>query len=999
MTSLRGLSPLKTLAVAGFALVMAGSVPASAHVTKMDAEVHTVVIERLEKSLLQTRENETVSHAPIRTRLADLYADRARLRSMEEAEKSCSDCTGALGDRKRALELYELVVRDSDKETRGPLLLQMAHLYKLTNQSKRAEEKYETVVREGRKVHSQAVMAEGLIGRAEARFAKADFRGAQSDFEEAMRLSEPERKGHLLHRIAWCNLNKGEQSKAVRGLIAILNEPALMSRKSSEGTTFDSAFQEDVARDLATFMARGPVSQRDIETLESLTPQAVRRDNLRYFAAECERLGQKPAAIDAWAVAAKYEKDPTDRLEMMVRVAQIRFDLGQKPQAIQGLRDAVAFWQKNGCRSNEKVQCDQLQGRLRQLVITWNRQEKKEPTVELLEAYKVYLAKFDDDAEMNQWAAEVARSLKRYPEAVAYYRKASVLAAAGGKDKQALLESAVVGQIEIAELGKKREEREAAYDHYLKMNPNGAIAPKVRYQRAHIAYESGNSREAANRFHAFASSSDCRPRAASSELTDLCTKAADLDLDSLVLLQDHSTVESRALEYAEKGSASRRMEYLKIARTAVLKQTEKQDSKPALKKLATADLRGASQEERIRFHKTRLALAEKAQDLQETRSAASDLLKAKGVSAQDQELAMGKLAWVAEMTLNFGEAYNLTRKMKTSSLRPDERALKLAMLAELSGRNPRAHEEEFLSLTRDRRRAALIRAKMVRTARSPMNEFSRQEPHLRNHPEILAPLALEIYAKTQSVSFARSALASRSVARQPAGRALERQLFLREFAQVEARLARHELRSTSDAAIQRTLAERLKLIAATEQSGNQAIRSQDFSSQLVTLAVLSRENKRLYDDILALPIPRKLKVSQREQYQRMVAAQAQVYKDKHRAIEGKLQPFWSNRGEIDAMLAEHAAARPEMRNLLARELRMIAGVAPGSIRRGIESGLQSGSKLPSETELASARREAQEKPFNARSLERLKNLENGRGRETMVAYLDARLTKLKEGEL
>lgn len=992
-----------TLAALATGMVLSVGSPVFA-IDRMDAETHTVVIERLEESLKRAKEDETVSLRPVRARLADLYADRARLRAMAEAEKSCQDCKGALNDRMRALELYDRVVTDAAQADKGQLYLQMAHLNELTNQSKKAAAIYEKLASEGVRKHDKAVVAESFIGRAESRFANGKLEQAEADFNYAIKISPATRKGVLLHRVAWVHLNQGKQKQAVGDLVKILKTPELLVRNSSSGTQFDESFQEDVARDLATFMARGSVSMKDVRMLENIAPDRAKGDVLKHFATECDRLGQKPAAIDAWAIAVQYEKDPAERLEALIRVAQLRFDLGQRPQALTGMQAAVSFWKENGCRDpkaepgEEKStgHCEQMQNRLKKIVLDWNRLDKKKPTAQLYQAYQIYLNQFGNDGEMNQWAGDTARHLKRYDEAATLYHKASLIVAQvrpPTKESKNLLESATVGEIEMAEITKNKDRREAAYEHYLALNPNGVINAKVRYQRGHVAYEKGNSREASKRFHEFVASPLCKGGG-----DKLCNQAADLDLDSLALLKDHAAIEARATEYASI-FRSRSSEFYKIARTAILKQAETADPKTALAKLNSVNLTGASLEDRVRYFKIRISVAEKAQDLNEVTSGANGLLKTKGISADDKEFAMGKQAWAAEMALDFDKAYAITKRMDLGSMKADERAMKLSLLAELANRNPRPHYDEFLRVSRDQGKSAIVRAKMVRASHAPMSELRKHESQLRRYPQIYAPLALEVFAKTNDTRFAQSAISSRGVVDQPAGQALRRELFFREFAKLDRQIANQKVRGYSDAIMQKSLGDRLKLLGQVEQAGNQAIQFGDWPAQLVTLAVASRENKRIFGDIQALPVPRKLKGAERQNYIATVNAQAKTYLEKHEAIEAKLKDFWSNRQAFETMSAEYAAATPEIRRMLGREIRQIADVAPSSVRSRLEDGMTNSDLTKVAQEVSRARAEAQQRPFSASSLERLRKAEMARGRETMVTYLDARLTKLNANQV
>ena len=111
-----------------------------ANAEKMDADTHTLVIEKMETVLHSAKDDETMRLYPIRARLADLYAERARLRAMSEAaaaskaagqtaSKSDSksdvgadggadngqDSSPSASDRRRALELYKQTLKAAPK--------------------------------------------------------------------------------------------------------------------------------------------------------------------------------------------------------------------------------------------------------------------------------------------------------------------------------------------------------------------------------------------------------------------------------------------------------------------------------------------------------------------------------------------------------------------------------------------------------------------------------------------------------------------------------------------------------------------------------------------------------------------------------------------------------------------------------------------------------------------------------------------------------------------
>lgn len=974
-----------------------------AQATKYDTETHTLMIDKLETALRSADEDETIDLKPVRSRLADLYADRARLRAMDEVEKGCSSCKGAAGDRKRALQLYTQVLKDSDRSRRAPVMLQMGHVNELNGNAKAAESLYSVVIREGEKSHERQYVAQAYAARGELRFARADFKNAQNDLETSYRLSAQEKRGYLLYRIAWAQLNRGEQKNAVQSLVKLLQSPDLLTRPSTNGPVFDVSFQEDAARDLATFIARGPVTTKDIRMVESLAPERAKKDIVKHLASECERLGQPKAALVTWGVFLEHESGSLDRLEAIVRMTQIRLDLGQKKDALAGVQQAVAEWKDRGCR-DEQI-CKNLQVRLRKVVTDWNKMEKKKPSSGLFDAYIAYISLFDSDIEMTYWAAEIARKHKKYKDAVSLYHKSSVLSSrekSPSKEIKKIFEASLVGEIEMAELAKDINLRESAYEHYLAMNPNGDIAHKVRYQRSHIAYERNDSRLASKRFNEFAASDACRTfvkgkNAGKSESAELCIKAADLDLDSLVLLKNDEAVEKRALEYAPH-YPQRRTEYYKIARTSALKQSEKMQPNSALKKLAGINFTGASQDERVQILKTRISLAVKAQDLKATRQAAGELLAVKKLSSEDKEYALGQMAWAAEMSLDFNEAYNVSKKMTLSTLQADERAMRLAVLAELAGKNPSKHENEFLKLSRNAEKRAFLRAKIIRRAKNPKRELAKHDDELKRFPAIYADLALEIYAKTNDETFARKALKVRGVAKQTSGQAISRILFVKDFEKLDKKIAKHKIRSSSDYLMQKTLGERISLLGQVEQHANDAIASGDWATQIITLNVASRESKRLHSDIIALPVPKKLKGKERETYLKLVQEQAKPYLDKHAQIEKKAKEFWDSSQPLKQICADYEGARTELRPLLAVELKKVRTVAPWNARRIIDNTLKS-NNTPSAKAVASARERVKEDPFSVSRLKKLKDLEEGRGQETMAVYLGTRIAHLSSSDV
>ncbi len=962
-------------------------------VEKMDAEVHSVVIDKLEMSLKKAKENETISLSPVRARLADLYSDRARLREMSE-NKNGAKSTGSKADRSRALQLYADVLKESDKSERGPMMIHMSHLHQLIGQNAKALEIFETIVKEGPSQHAPIILQQAYAGRAESRYMRGEFKTARADFEISLRFAPATKRGPLAHRIAWCNLNLDDQETAVEQLVAILRSPTMLKRESTEGASTDLAFEDEVANDLATFVARGHVTSAQIQLVEELAPKRSKLAVMRHLAEETERLGQPRAALEAWSLVGQYGPEGVEKMQVKSRVARLQYNLGDKEASLDAIRLLTKQWKKEGC--TVKLDCDNLRKDVRNLITDWTKAETKKPSEILLNVYESYVAVFETDVEMMYFAAETAKAVKHYSQAVALYHKSSLLAVQGKGEKTAqILESSLTNEVEMAELAPKEQGfalRQAAYDFYLSLSPKGKINTQVRYQRARLPYEQGQNEEASRRLEAFARSASCRTTDSAEH--QLCLQAADLDLDARVLLKDDVSVEKAALSYSHFFS-EKKFEYLKIARTSAMKQSQTMEPKAAIAKLASIDTTGMDRDERLRLIKTRMSLSEKIHDLAALKSAATQLLATPKLDPKDQDYALSRLAYAAEMAFDFSNAYAISLKLEMKELSAADRELKLAMFAELAGKDPRKHQEAFLKFSNNAAKRAVVSAKLVRSAKSPVRELGKRENELSKFPSIYAPLVLEIFASTNDRAFAERKLRSRALAAQPAGKVLARQLFLSDFRSVDERLTAHQIRSRTDSIMQKTLSERIKLLGQVENQAARAIKSGDWTTQAVTLAVLSRENNRLFSDVMALPVPARLKGKDRIEYQKLIEQNANVYLAKHDAIDKKLQGFWNDSKAFASMVDDFATAKPDLRRMLAREMKTLARVAPGDRQTALNKAMNDGIDQAGSGEVASAVNQIRKAPFNTSSLAKLRELEESRGRDTMVAYLDARMSSLQ----
>jgi tetratricopeptide (TPR) repeat protein/ribosomal protein S8 len=971
------------------------ALPAAAE--RMNVDTHTIVIGKLEGALEELPKSSTERRS-ISVRLADLYADRARLLNLQKQDTKCTDCSDGSKDRVRAIQLYSEVVNGLPATARGPVLLQLAHLQNIQGDVAKATKTLERAT--DTRTYDSDITSRAHAQLGEIKFRKAEFAKAEGHFKSALSNQEISNPGFITYRLAWSQLNQGKFDLATATLIKLLKSPELLTVENQEGVTFDDSFHQDITRDLIVFLARGNVGESEVELLLELTPEALRRENLYAFANELERLGKKYSATLAWrAYFAEGDNSPTESLETQIRLAQLQWDMGRKEQALDEYTKATELFKRKGCDGDK---CGELEKRFKNFVINWNRIEKDRPTPRCLQAYKQYLKAFDQDPEMYYKAATVADQLKNHSEATRLYAAAATLAAEqvrrGKNVNKELLEASLMQQIESAELSKDKTARLKAYDAYIELNPKGRKIVEVRYQKAQVTYEMGQHQAAFNQFFDIATENPKDQRA-------LRVKAADLSLDALAAMKKDQEIFETAPKLA-KLYPERKAEFARIQRQAVIlmasrvldkKEASASELRRELEKLNAMEMGIAAKEDQILILKNRIAIGVRLQDLNEVQSASSRLVAVKGLNENDRELGLRNLSWVAELKLDFKTALRFSRQMKHGHLKEDDKHLRLAMLTELAGQDPTREYRKALTATNSKEKSLSIRATLVRRSNKPWNALKEHAPQLSRNNLLLATLLIEVYGRDGNDAKAKSFIKQYGLRNSALAKLMDRQGFFAEWKREDRRLSQHRLNSRSDALLQKTLIERISKLNRQDYLGREALKLKDWGAQFAVISTVARENRRLYNELLALPAPRRLTKEQKEQYLALLKAKADPFRVRAEEADKKLSEFKDNDRAIDEMVAALENSKGRVRELLKRDALTIARVTSGSQRRQLEKAAASQPAKPSINEIARAKTRLANDPFDTGVAKDLKVLAEKRGDVTMVAFLDARIQQLNKG--
>lgn len=979
-------------------LILALAFTVSAFADKMDLDTHTSLIKKLTEILGYTEE--TVSKQNMMIRLADLHSERARLYAMENEGKGEATFSKEIkSDRTTALSLYEKSFKKAEKKQQGLILLQRAHLHQLLGENKKSKALFEAVIKD-RKHYDTDVVAEALIEAGDHEYNEGNFTKALKHFNAAVEIKNTPRRGYAKYRIAWTHFHLGKTDKAISLMVALLRDPNSFKRNDA---TLDQAFQEESSRDLATFFARKDITGKDIETLIELTPANSKEANLTYLANELDRAGKKRSSLQVWAIIGNQKERGDEKIEGQIKIARIQYDLGKKNETVKEIEIAAKMLIED-CESDQN--CKALEQLLRKLVTDWGKAEERNPSEQLIATYRIYTANFPD-IEINYWAGIAAQKRKQYKDAFVFYKNAAELSyeyknnrdlKTQDRNVAKIFEGALLGAIEVSEQSKVIELRDQAYVQYLKLNPNGEKALEVEYQIAQVLLEKGEHSKAADKFKAIALSD----KNGSQSIKD---KAADLALDTLVVIKEDEKLEDWANEFAAK-LPKRKLEFLAIARKSTLNQaakainSAKSDSEleRQYNKLVKTDLSKASNVEKVSFYKHRTLIAYKVKNLDALIASSNLTLKEKSSSQQDKNEALTQLAWAYEMKLDFKNALAVLKKITPEKNKADDHVLKLGMLSELAGQNATRYYEEFLDISNNKAQRQDVAYSLVRLSKNKNKAFNKYSGILNGNIRLFMQAGTLAYEEKKSESLKRELLSRRGSSNTFEGALLERLDDLKDMQLEISKLASHRLNSNPKK-LRSSIAERLNLIGKVERHADRAIKKQDFTLQLVALSNLSYENRRLAQDILRLPMPKGLKAAQKEQYKTLIQDQVAPYQNKSKELLTKTDELWNNKEDSQILdIMEVSTQKNTPGNKLAQEeLKAVNGVAKRLNYSSLSLTKKWQLRQKLSQELASVRTQVSKNPFDSSYLEKMKDIETRLNRGPMVAYLDARLNELKTG--
>jgi hypothetical protein len=785
-------------------------------------------------------------------------------------------------------------------------------------------------------------------------------------------------KAQTLYRMAWCDYNNGQIKEAVKTAAVILRSPNIKTQ-----------FAEEVSRDLVVFLGHQGAGLNEAKLIYELSPKDKKLDHVFYLANEVERLGQKQNSLAVWNYLLAQDIKPMQRLEGIANIAQIEITEHNYTDGAKTFAKAAALWAES-CKDKEN-NCEAIKSKLRNTLAGWYVVAKKYPHNEIYAVSEAYFKTFGHDWEMSYQLAAIAREQKAWQKSYDLHQKALALALEKKVDA-AKIEVILLNQLEMSEGSKDESLLKAAIENYLEKSPKQAKHFEVAYKKAHLIYKAQDYKQAAEAMRTLALANENGP-------AELKEKAADLALDSLVVLKDDEKLETWSKEFALK-YPQKAAEFKAIANKSILNQSAalaKDSSHGAYAKLLTVDVKELAEDERVTVYKNRIVLAEKNKDFADARATTDLLLAQKNLSSADKEFALTHRGYLAELAFDFKTALNVAKELPEK--KEENKLLKLALFAELAKVDPYTYYNSFLLTCKDKAQAKAIALNLIKTSTNQLNEIQKQKRFLKDDPNLLGDLYVNALAKSQSESKVNEVLRDKDIQTAPGRLTLWRTLWRKEFMAERARLTNHKLNSTTNKKLALTIKERIALLSAGEKLIKKTVEANDFISQLLALDMVANEANRFYEDLLALPLPDGLTPEEQQNYLGLLAQKANPHKSRSTELKNKVQEFWNNTKAFNDLKVALESSSLEVRNFVGPDLKLLAEVAPADKKNLVQAALDvkgTTAVAVNAKEIESARQVVREDPMNLAKLENLLSLEKAAGTTPMVVYLENRLESLKK---
>ena len=835
------------------------------------------------------------------------------------------------------------------------------------------------------------------------------FKKAKVYFSQSLELEFPN-KGFVIYRVAWCNYHLNQLKLAVDDLFKLLDSPKqfLLKDETSDTKEIDKQFHKEIARDLATFLSKKDIKNKEIEKLYRLSPKDQRVENIVYLAKELIRIGNKKKGIFLLKKILPKQAQSIDKLESHVWLFQLFVETNQPKNVLEAIKAISQIWDKGVCNDLKNKRCEEFKKRISKHMVLW-RNENKSGLSNVLKTYLFYLLIFKDDIEATYQVADIAQKLQFWQLSAEKYNKviqmqSKVVASVDNeKKKEAIefLEIMLLGYIKATELSKNKKWLQTSYETYLKLSQSKSQWLEVFFLKTKLLYDQEEYKKAANDFVSMAF---MKPKNNSAQKIKL--QAAQLAIDIFLLLKDDKKLEQISLQFA-KEFPDQASYFMKINRTSLMNQALDLSKYPkkAFQILNRMDTSGMADDEKIKYYKNKIVLLGQMRQVSKETQLVNQFLEIKNLSEEDRMFALLRKSYLAELILDFSTMYEVNKEFNLEGLSKEQWVLRKAFFAELAQEEYMQYYHEFLKLSKDPQKKFDVALKLFERASDQTSFFKQYKNVLLHNPTILSDTLLDYYVNNKNKEQVHQIL--KSLKDTDAGKVIWLDEFLQELGVVARGVSQQQIRIEESHFIENDIKERLSLFENLEKKAFLGVNAKDLIGQLIAFYLVRKEALRIYDDLISITKSSQLLESLGKEYVSSLEKQAELYKEKATVIDSQLKTLFESSQIFDKLENYLPKASGPIQTISKSHLALLINYLPEERKPRLRAMLKDITQeeesqknqitSSSDLDITTLQEDIRKDPFDKRRIKKLIVLEEMRDNKTMVLYLkERRLVMLKE---
>ena len=521
----------------------------------------------------------------------------------------------------------------------------------------------------------------------------------------------------------------------------------------------------------------------------------------------------------------------------------------------------------------------------------------------LLSLYQESHSLYPKDFDLLVKVAELAKELKNYPLAMAYYQQA-VLAIT---EPSVLKEDLCFKQLELAELSKKEALRLKAYSFYITNGTQDSLIFKSKYQTAYIYWTRKDFKKAQPLFYALAFYNLKKEDSSTKELK---LKSAHLSLSALKQIGNQEELIIKQANEFRKAFVKNKKEFTKIYNLAILNQIKKwleakdfsyrpvqastdKQVKKAFQLLSQFSVKEADKPELLSYYINHLLLAKELLKFTDMDRSIKALLLKEKLTQEDQKIVLTWKLWLAELRLDFKESLKIVQQLYPTD-QSEENLLRLARLSELAGATPIPYYKKIIKkYPKSSMIPALVVSMLEKSNQKTQKMYLREyASFFSGRQEELITLILKTDQGDRDWEFMQAFLKLEFMKNSFLDRFLNTKKNRESFELLVAKTQKFSSNKNLKNTALRSYTQALNELIDNSET---LLSTQDWLSRLYILEGLKKELLSFCNYVLGLDLPKNLNSKEQLKYKALLKEQIQPYRNQIQKLDQELNLLKSDK--------------------------------------------------------------------------------------------------------